>query len=171
LKPHKLWKSPFAANTHKGHTIHIHSARLVLKFSLTIYMIEFYIKLVADPKPTKIDLIPFSSFNPAYALWPNIRCSDMIFKMNDALVLRLDQTGTLHMEDETIRILHQKHILDRNSGFRSYAFLYYLLKKVKSHLHDHMPTPPSINQAKKYWSFWIRLGALLLADGDHWTCF
>jgi hypothetical protein len=67
--------------------------------------------------------------------------------MNDALALRLDQTGTLNMEDETINILYQKHILDSNSGVSAYAFLNYLLKKAKRHLHDHMPTPPSIDQA------------------------
>jgi hypothetical protein len=121
---------------------------LVLKSSLTIDIIEFYRKLVAASKPAGIDLIPFSSFDPAYALWPNNRCSDVIFEMNDALTLRLDQTGTLNMLDETINILYQKHILDSNSGVRAYAFLHSFLKKVKRHLHDHMPTPPSIDQAK-----------------------
>jgi hypothetical protein len=73
--------------------------------------------------------------------------------MNDALALRLDQTGTLNMDDETINILYQKHMLDSNSGFRAYAFLHYLLKKAKRHLHDHMPTPPSIDQATTIGSF------------------
>jgi hypothetical protein len=77
--------------------------------------------------------------------------------MNDALALRLDQTGTLNMDDETINILHQKHILYSNSGVRAYAFLHYLLKKVRRHLHDHMPTPPSIDQAKAIGSFWAAL--------------
>jgi hypothetical protein len=67
--------------------------------------------------------------------------------MNDALALRLDKTGMLNMDDETIKILYQKHILDSTSGVRAYAFLHSLLKKVKRHLHDHMPTPPSIDQA------------------------
>jgi hypothetical protein len=67
--------------------------------------------------------------------------------MNDSLALRLDQTGTLNTDDETINILHQKHILDSNSGVPAYAFLHYLLKKAKCHLHDNMPTPPSIDQA------------------------
>jgi hypothetical protein len=57
------------------------------------------------------------------------------------------------MEDETINILHQKHILDSNSGVRAYAFLHSLLKKVKRHLHDHMSTPPSIDQATTIGSF------------------
>jgi hypothetical protein len=153
LKPHKLWKSPFAANTRKGHTRQLHSTELVLKSSLAVDIIEFYRKLVAASKPAEIDLIPFSSFDPAYALWPNNRCSDVIFEMNDALALRLDQTGTLNMEDETINILHQKHILDSNSGVRAYAFLHSLLKKAKRHLHDHMPTPPSIDQATTIGSF------------------
>jgi hypothetical protein len=73
--------------------------------------------------------------------------------MNDALALRLDQTGTLSMVDETIRILYQKHILDSNSGVRAYAFLHSLLKKMKRHLHDHMPTPPIIDQAMTIGSF------------------
>jgi hypothetical protein len=67
--------------------------------------------------------------------------------MNDALALRLDQTGTHNMDDETIKILYQKHIMDSTSGVRAYAFLHSLLKKVKHHLHDHMPTPSSIDQA------------------------
>jgi hypothetical protein len=79
LKPHKLWKSPFAANTRKGHTRQLHSNELVLKSSLAIDIIEFYRNLVAASKPAEIYLIPFSSFNPAYALWPNNRCSDVIF--------------------------------------------------------------------------------------------
>jgi hypothetical protein len=153
LKPHKLWKSPFAANTRKGQTRQLHATELVLKSSLAIDIIEFYRKLVAASKPAEIDLIPFSSFDPAYALWPNNRCSNVIFEMNDALALRLDQTGTLNMEDETINILHQKHILDSNSGVRAYAFLHSLLKKAKRHLHDHMPTPPSIDQATTIGSF------------------
>jgi hypothetical protein len=102
LKPHKLWKFPFvhcAANTGKSHTRQLHSTELVLKSSLAIDVIEFCRKLVAASKPADIDLIPFSSFNPACALWPNNRCSDVIFEMNDALALRLDQTGTLNMDD------------------------------------------------------------------------
>jgi hypothetical protein len=39
LKPHKLWKSPFTANTHKGHTRQLHSTELVLKSSLAIDVI------------------------------------------------------------------------------------------------------------------------------------
>jgi hypothetical protein len=73
--------------------------------------------------------------------------------MNAALTLRLDQTGTLSMGDETINILYQKHTLDSNSGVHAYAFLHSLLKKAKRHLHDHMPTPPSIDQAMNIGSF------------------
>jgi hypothetical protein len=79
LNPHKLWKSPFAANTRKGHTRQLHSTELVLKSSLAIDVIKFYRKLVAASKPAEIDIIPFSSFDPACALWPNNRCSDVIF--------------------------------------------------------------------------------------------
>jgi hypothetical protein len=46
------------------------------------------------------------------------RCSDIIFEMNDALALRLDQTGTLNLDDDTINILYQKHILDSTIGVR-----------------------------------------------------
>jgi hypothetical protein len=157
LKPHKLWKSPFAANTRKGHTRQLHSTELVLKSSLAIDVIEFYRKLVATSKPAEIDLIPFSSFDPACVLWPNNRSSDVIFEMNDALALRLDQTGTLNMDDETIKILYQKHILDSTSGVRAYSFLHSLLKKAKHHPHDHMPTPPSTDQATTIGSFGANL--------------
>jgi hypothetical protein len=79
LKPHKLWKSPFAANTRKCHTRQLHSTELVIKSSHAIDVIELYIKLVAASNPAEIDLIPFSSFDPACALWPNNRCYDVIF--------------------------------------------------------------------------------------------
>jgi hypothetical protein len=125
---------------------------LVLKSSLASYVIEFYRKFPPS-KPAEIDLIPFSSFDPACALWPNNRCSDLIFEMNDALALRLDQTGTLNLDDETINILYQKHILDSTSGVHDYAFLHSLLKEAKRHLHDNMPTSPSIGQATTIGSF------------------
>jgi hypothetical protein len=69
------------------------------------------------------------------------------------IALRLDKTGMLNMDDETIKILYQKHILDSTSGVRAYAFLHSLLKKVKRHLHGHMPTPPSIDQVTTIRSF------------------
>jgi hypothetical protein len=67
--------------------------------------------------------------------------------MNDALALHLDQTGTPNLYDETINILHQKHIIDSTSGIRAYDFLNELLKKAKIQLNEHMPTPPDIDQA------------------------
>jgi hypothetical protein len=69
----------------------------------------------------------------------------------------LDQTGTLNLDDETINILYHKHIMDSTSGVRAYAFLHSLLKKAKRHLHDHMPTPPSIDQATTIGSFGAEL--------------
>jgi hypothetical protein len=68
LKPHKLWTSPFAVNTRKGNTRQLHSTYLVLASSLAFDVIEFYRKLVAASKQAEIDLIPFSSFDPACAL-------------------------------------------------------------------------------------------------------
>ena len=77
--------------------------------------------------------------------------------MNDALALRLDQTGTLNMDDDTIKILYQKHILDSTSGVHAYAFLHSLMKKAKRHLHDNMPLPPTIEQASTIGSFGAEL--------------
>jgi hypothetical protein len=153
LKPHKLWTSPFAANTRKGNTRQLHSTYLVLASSLAFDVIEFYRKLVAASKPAEINLIPFALFDPACALWPSNRCAEVIFEMNDALALRLDQTGTLNLEDETIHILYQKHIIDSTSGVRAYAFLHALLKKVKCQMHEKMPTPPDIDHATSIGSF------------------
>jgi hypothetical protein len=73
--------------------------------------------------------------------------------MDDALALHLDQTDRLNLDDETINILYQKHIMDSTSSVCAYAFLHSLLKKAKRHLHDHMPTPPSIDQATTIGSF------------------
>jgi hypothetical protein len=135
LKPHKLWTSHFAANTRKGDTHQFHSTYLVLASSLAFDVIEFYRKLAAVSKPLEIDLIPFASFDPHCALWPSNRCADIIFEMNDALALRLDQTGILNLDDDTINILYQKHIIDNTSGVHAYAFLHALLKKAKCQLH------------------------------------
>jgi hypothetical protein len=154
LKSSPPMVAPETVTTLKTHnTRQLHSTELVLKSSLTIDVIEFYKKLVAASKPAEIDLIPFSSFDPTCALWTNNRCSDVIFKMNDALALRLDQTGTLNMEDDPIKILYQKQILYSTSGVRAYAFMHSLLKKAKRHLHDHMHTPPSIDHAMTIGSF------------------
>jgi hypothetical protein len=57
------------------------------------------------------------------------------------------------MDDETINILYQKHILDSTSGVCAYAFLHSLLKKAKRHLYDHMPPPSSIDQVTTIGSF------------------
>jgi hypothetical protein len=65
--------------------------------------------------------------------------------MNDALALRLDQTGTLDLDDETINIFYQKHSIDSTSGFRAYDFLHELLKKAKRQLHAKMPTLQAMN--------------------------
>jgi hypothetical protein len=99
LKPHKMWMSHFAANMLKGNTRQLHSTDLVLASSLAFDVIKFYRKFVAASKPSEIDLIPFASFDPDCALWPSNRCADVILEMNDALALRLDQTGTLKMDD------------------------------------------------------------------------
>jgi hypothetical protein len=82
--------------------------------------------------------------------------------MNYALAPRLDQTGMLNLDDETVNILYQKHILDSTSGVRAYAFLHLLLKKAKRHLHDHMPTPPSIDQDTTIGSFGANLESYYL---------
>jgi hypothetical protein len=153
LKPHKLWTSPFAANKNKGNTCQLRGTDLVLASSLAFEFIEFYRKLVAASKPSEIDLIPFASFDPDCALWPSNQCADVIFEMNDALALRLDQTGTLNLDDETINVLYEKHIIYSTSGVRVYAFLHALLKKAKRQLHDKMPTPPDIEQATRIGSF------------------
>jgi hypothetical protein len=57
------------------------------------------------------------------------------------------------MDDDTINILYQKHILDSNSGVRACALLHSLIKKAKHHPHDHMPTLPCNDQATTIGSF------------------
>jgi hypothetical protein len=64
-------------------------------------ILEFYRKLVAVAKPAEIDRFPIGDLDPAYALWPHNSCADIIFEMNGALALHLDQTGTLNLIDET----------------------------------------------------------------------
>jgi hypothetical protein len=79
LNPHKLWKSPIAANTRKGNTRQLHSTDLVLASSLVFDVIKLYGKLVAVLKPSEIELIPFASFDPDCALWPSNRSANVIF--------------------------------------------------------------------------------------------
>jgi hypothetical protein len=173
LKSHKMWTSPFVANTRTGNTRKVHSTDLVLASSLAFDVIEFYRKLVAASKPSEIDLIPFASFDPACALWPSNRCAEVIFEMNDALALSLDQTGTLNLDDETIHILYQKHIIDSTSGVRVYAFSHALLKKAKRQMHEKMPTPPDIDHAtiiglfgSNLEKYYLQLGTIGLAFDD-----
>jgi hypothetical protein len=117
LKPHLLWKSPFALATRNSFNIcQLHNTDIVLASSPPMDVLECYRKLVAADKPAEIDLVPIGAFDPDHAMWPHNHCADVIFKMNDALALRLDQTGMLNLVDEMIHILYQKHILDISSG-------------------------------------------------------
>jgi hypothetical protein len=77
--------------------------------------------------------------------------------MNGALALRLDQTGTLNLDDETINIFYQKQIIDSTIGVCAYAFLHALLKKEKRQLHNKMPTPPDFEQATSIGYFGSKL--------------
>jgi hypothetical protein len=158
LKPHALWVSPFASATHSSkNSRQFHTTELVLASSDPTDVIEFYRRLVAAAKPAEVDLIPLGSFDPKCALWPSNCCAEVICEMNDALALRLDQTGTLNRSDETIKILHQKYILDSNSGVRTYDFLHALLKKAKKELNKRMPTPPDIASAPSIGMFGANL--------------
>jgi hypothetical protein len=85
--------------------------------------------------------------------------------MNDALALRLDQTGTHNLDDETINILYQKHIIGSISGVSAYAFLHALLKRANRQLHNKMPTPPYIDQATIIGSFGSNLEKYYLQLG------
>jgi hypothetical protein len=106
LKPHLLWKPPFASATHNTSNIHqLHNTAIFLASSSPLDVLEFYRKLVAAAKPAEIDLVPIGAFDPDHALWPHNRCADVIFEMNDALAFHLDQNGTLNLIDETIHIL------------------------------------------------------------------
>jgi hypothetical protein len=73
--------------------------------------------------------------------------------MNDTLTLRLDQKGTLNLDDNMINILYQQNIIDSTRGIRAYVFLHELLKKAKRQLNECMPTPPDIEQTTSIGSF------------------
>jgi hypothetical protein len=117
LKPHLLWKSPFVASSRNSSNIHqLHNTDSVLVSSSPLDVLKFYRKLVSAAKPAEVDLVPILASDPDHALWPHNFCADIIFEMSDALALHLDQTGMLNLDDETIHILYQKHILDSSSG-------------------------------------------------------
>jgi hypothetical protein len=145
----------------------LHNTDIVLASSQPLDALEFCRNLVATTKPAEIDLVPISVFYPAYGLWLRNRCTDIIFETNDALTLRLDKTGTLNLEDETICILYQKHILDNPSGVRTYAFLHALLKKAKRQLNDKMPAPPDIKKETSIGSFGDNLERYYLSVLNH----
>jgi hypothetical protein len=154
LKPHLLWKSPFTLTTRNSSNIRqLHNTDIVLALSSPMDVLEFYCKLVAAARPAEIGIFPIGAFDPAYALCPQNICADVIFEMNDALALRLDQTGTLNLIDETIHSIYQKHILDSSSGVRAYAFLHALLKKSKHQRNDKMKTQPNIEKAMSIGTF------------------
>jgi hypothetical protein len=130
LKPHLVWNYPFLASSRNSSNIHqLHNTNIVLASPFPLDVLEVYRKLVAAAKPAIIDLVPTSAFDWYHALWPHNRCADIIFEMNDALALRLDQTGTMNLDDETIHNLYQKQILKTSSGVQSYAFIHALLKR------------------------------------------
>jgi hypothetical protein len=147
-KPHLLWKSPAVVSSRNSSNSHqSHSTDIILASSLPLDVLDFYRKLVVASKPAEIDLVPISAFDPDHTLWPHNWCADNIFEMNDDLALRLNQTAMLNLDDETIHILYQKHILDSSSGARTYSSLHALLKKAKHQLNDKMPTSPDIDKA------------------------
>jgi hypothetical protein len=82
-----------------------------------------------------------------------------------------DQTGTLNLDDETITILYQKHIIDSTSGVCAYAFLHVLLKKAKRQLHEKLPTPPDIERATRIGSFCSNLEKYYLQLRTIWVAF
>jgi hypothetical protein len=158
LNPHLLWKSPIAASNRDSSNVRqLHNTNIALYSSHTLDVLEFYRKLVAATNPTEINVVPISAFYPAHTLWPQNRCADIIFEMNDSLALRFDQTDTLNLEDDTIHILYQKHILDSSRDVWAYDFLHTLLKKEKRQLNDKMPTPPDIEKATSISSFHANL--------------
>jgi hypothetical protein len=117
VKPHLLWKSMFAASTRNSSNVRqFHKTDIFLASSQPHYVLEFYRKLVAATKPAEIDMVPILVFDPVYALWPHNCCADIILEINNALALRLDQTGKLNLEGEMIHVMYQKHILDSSRG-------------------------------------------------------
>jgi hypothetical protein len=158
LKLHLLWNSPFAASSRNPPNIcQLHNTDIVLASLSPLDVLELYRKLVAAAKHAEVDLVPILAFYPDHAPWPHNRCADIIFKINDALALHLDQTGTLNLDNEMLHILYQKHILDSSRGVLVYAFLHALLKKAKHQLSDKMPTPPDIEKATSIRSFGANL--------------
>jgi hypothetical protein len=107
LKTHLLWKSPCAASSRNSSSIRqLQNTEIILASSSPLDFLDLYRRLVAAAKPVEIDLVPISAFDPDHVLWPHTRCADIIFEMNDALALHLDQTGTFNLDDETTQTLH-----------------------------------------------------------------
>jgi hypothetical protein len=61
------------------------------------------------------------------------------------------------LDDETIHIIYQKHILDSSNGARAYEFIHALIKKANNQLNDKIPAAPDIEKSTSIGSF----GAIL----------
>jgi hypothetical protein len=77
----------------------------------------------------------------------------------------------MHLDDDTIDILYQTHIIDSTSGIRVYAFLCALLKGGKRQMNERMLTTPDIEQAPPIWILWRKFGMILFAAQQYMSYF
>jgi len=91
---------------------------------------------------TEMNTSQMAIFDTKFALCPNSQCSEFVFEMNNALPLRLDQSGTLNQEYETIKNIFWTALIDfmHRSFFMNYS------KSIKE-LAVQMPTLPLMENA------------------------
>jgi len=143
--PHPLWISPFATETRKHvSTRTFHDTDLALLSDEPTAIVTFYRHLVQLAKSAEIDLCPLSSFKPDHSLWPSNRCAEIIFEMNDLLVIKLSKDGVLNLENATLNLFFTTSILENDSQIKAYSFLHTLLARAMLQLKATMPIPPNL---------------------------
>jgi hypothetical protein len=146
LKPHPLWISPFATSVRKHiSTRTFDDTDLALPSDDPSAIVTFYRHLVQLGKSAEIDLCPLNTFDPAHSLWPKNRCAEIIFQMNDLLVIKLSKDGVLNLEHPTLNLFYTTTILEHDSQLKAYNFLHKLLARAMEQLRATMPVPPTLS--------------------------
>ena len=145
LKPHPLWVSPFATSVRKHvSTRTFDDTDIALLSDDPSAIVTFYRHLVQLGKSAEIDLCPLNTFDSAHSLWPKNRCAEIIFQMNDLLVIKLSKDGVLNLDHPTLNLFYTTAILENDSPLKAYNFLHQLLARAMEQLQATMPVPPTL---------------------------
>jgi hypothetical protein len=78
---------------------------------------------------------------------------EIIFEMNDLLVIKLSQDGVLNLENATLNLFFATAVLENDSQIKAYVFLHKLLTRALEYLHATMPIPPTLEKSASISAF------------------